>query len=176
MSLFLNVSIISVARLFLNKFIALYLNMINKSIKIILSKNEYQNEFVKLFGKSYFNSETKAKIHFKKNIENLYLLFVDNKLAGFFDYIYQYSHYANYLSNICIAKGFNGKGYSKHLLNKYIELSKEQRTKNKIALSSTHKSNKISQNMHLKFGFKEIGILKALHYGEDEIFYAYDLV
>ena len=61
-------------------------------------------------------------------------------------------------------------GYSKYLLTKYIEISKEQKKKNKITLSSTHLDNKASQKMHLGFGFEEIGVLRGLHYGTDEKF------
>jgi len=146
-------------------------------IKIIPIEEKYADEFAKTFNESYFDSEEEAKQHFKKHLEKdrLFLFFVDSELAGFFDYIYQYSHNANYLYNLCVSKKFRGKGYSKHLLSKYVEISKEQKTRNIIALSSTHRTNVASQKMHKSFGFKEIGTLKELHYGEDEIFYAYKL-
>tara|TARA_Y100000310_G_scaffold333858_1_gene412289 strand:+ start:687 stop:1139 length:453 start_codon:yes stop_codon:yes gene_type:complete len=146
-------------------------------IKIIPIEKKYENEFAKTFNESYFDSEEETKQHFKEHVSKnrLFLFFVNSELAGFFDYIYQYSHDANYLYNFCVAKKFRGKGYSKHLLNKYVEISKEQKTRNVIALSSTHKTNVASQKMHKSFGFKEIGILKELHYGKDEIFYAYKL-
>lgn len=146
-------------------------------MKIRKAKKEYLKEFSKAFNGSYFDSEKEAREHFKDKLKDktLYLLFIDNKLVGFFDYIYQYSHNANYLYNLCVSKKYRGKGYSKILLSKYVEISKKEKTRNSVALSSTHETNKISQKMHLSFGFKEIGKLKKLHYGEDEIFYAYDL-
>ena len=94
---------------------------------------------------------------------------------GFFTYLAQYSHHANYLADIAIAKNHRRKGYAKELLQKFIEISRKQRTGNAIALSSTHVDNKASQKMHLSFDFKEIGRIKGLHYGKDEIFYGYDL-
>jgi len=146
-------------------------------IKIIPIKKKYEKEFIRVFNKDYFDSRGEAKEHFREHLEKkrLFLFFVDSKLIGFFDYIHQYSHNANYLYNLCIAKKFRKNGYSKYLLKKYVEISREEKTRNVVALSSTHKTNIASQKMHLSFGFRKIGVLKNLHYGEDEIFYAYDL-
>lgn len=47
--------------------------------------------------------------------------------------------------------------------------------KQKYALSSTDVSNKASINLHKKMGFKEIGILKGLHYEKDKVFFTYKL-
>jgi L-amino acid N-acyltransferase YncA len=148
-----------------------------KNIQIFPINKKYVNEFIKTFTGSYFDDEKEAKNHFNEKLKEkrLYLLFDRKELIGFFDYIYQYSHNANYLYNLCIADKFRRKGYSKYLLKKYIEISKEQKTRNKFALSSTHRTNVRSQKMHLSFGFKKMGVLKGLHYGEDEIFYSYDL-
>ena len=116
-------------------------------INIIPIEEKYEDEFTKTFNESYFDSEEEARQHFKEHISKnrLFLFFVDSELTGFFDYIYQYSHNANYLYNLCVAKKFRGKGYSKHLLSKYVERSKEQKTRNVIALSSTHRTNVASQ-------------------------------
>jgi L-amino acid N-acyltransferase YncA len=146
-------------------------------IKTIPINKKYKNEFIKTFNKSYFDTEKEAERHFKEHInkKQLFLLFVNSELTGFFNYLPKYSHNANYLLDLCIAKKFRNKSYSKHLLNKYIEISKKQKTRNTIALSSTTKTNIASQKMHTSFGFKKIGTLKKLHYGKDEIFYAYNL-
>jgi|TARA_B100002003_G_C13891895_1_gene434879 ribosomal protein S18 acetylase RimI-like enzyme len=146
--------------------------------KIIQIQKKYLDLFSKTFGNGdYFDSINEAKEHFNSKLseKRLYLLFDDdNNLVGFFDYLFQYSHNANYLYNIAVSSKFRKKGYSNYLLSKYIEVSKNEKTNNPFALSSTHTTNKISQKMHLGFGFKEIGILKGLHFGrEDEIFYAY---
>ena len=65
-----------------------------------------------------------AKDHFEAYVktDKLFLLFVNSELVGFFNYAFQYSHYANYLEDICVADVFRGKGYSKNLLSKYIEI------------------------------------------------------
>ena len=128
---------------------------------------KYENEFITTFT-DYFDSESEAREHFRKylNTEKLFLLFVENKLAGFFNYYFQYSHYANYLEDIAVNEKFRGKGLSKDLLRKYIEISKGQKTKNKIALSSTHTTNNVSQKMHLSFGclFAEKIVPEAYEY------------
>tara|TARA_Y100000310_G_C20428451_1_gene690213 strand:- start:222 stop:671 length:450 start_codon:yes stop_codon:yes gene_type:complete len=146
-------------------------------IKIVQINDKFKSDFVKIFKESYFDSEEEAKQHFKEYLKSkrLFVLFVNSDLAGFFNYFYQYSHYANYLEDISVADKFKGQGCSKYLLSKYIEISQQQKSKNKIALSSTHKTNVASQRMHESFGFKKIGILQKLHYGEAEIFYAYPL-
>ncbi len=148
-----------------------------EEIKIIQIEKKYEDEFVKTFNGSYFDSIKEARQHFNEYLKNkkLFLLLLDSELAGFFNYYFQYSHHANYLEDMGVSKKFRRKGCSKHLISKYIEISKEHRSKNRIALSSTHKKNIASQKMHINFGFKKIGILKGLHYGEDEIFYSYDL-
>jgi ribosomal protein S18 acetylase RimI-like enzyme len=146
-------------------------------IKIIQIEKKFESDFAKTFNGSYFDSEEEAKQHFKEylNSKRLFLLFLNSELAGFFNYYFQYSHYANYLEDICVAEKFRGQSCSNYLLSKYIEISQQQKSKNRIALSSTHKANVASQKMHKSFGFKKIGTLKELHYGEDEIFYAYSL-
>ncbi|MCE7735354.1 MAG: GNAT family N-acetyltransferase [Candidatus Heimdallarchaeota archaeon] len=147
------------------------------NLSIIESHKKFENDFSKKFIGVYFDSEEAGKQYFNQHSKSnrLFLMFENSKLVGFFYYLFQYSHHANYLADICVSKSSQGKGYSKHLLAKYVEISKEQRKKNKITLSSTHLDNKASQKMHLKFGFEEIGILRGLHYGTDEIFYAYNL-
>ena len=148
-----------------------------ETIEIIPTSQEHEPLFVDSFVDDYFDTEEEAREHFKDQLEKntCFLLFVNSELAGFFDYIKKYSHDANYLSNISVNKEYRGKGYSRNLLEKYIEISKREKTHNNIALSSTHKTNITSQRMHIRFGFKEIGVLEGLHYGEDEIFYAYKL-
>lgn len=140
-------------------------------------QKKFEPLFVRTFGHDYFDAEDEAQDHFRQYLgtDRLFLLFVGSKLVGFFNYFSQYSHYANYLEDICVASAFRGKGYSKLLLTRYIDISREQQSENKVALSSTHKKNVDSQKMHKNFGFRKIGVLKELHYGDDEIFYAYDL-
>jgi ribosomal protein S18 acetylase RimI-like enzyme len=148
-----------------------------EQIRVIPAEDAHKDMFVKEFTGCYFDSEETAKDHFDRNCssERLFLLFTGSALAGFFNYRLRYSHYANYLEDICVSGRFQRKGLSRYLLEKYIEISRGQMTKNSIALSSTNMSNTISQKMHESFGFRTIGVLKGLHYGEDEVFYAFDL-
>lgn len=140
-----------------------------------LALEEDKKEFVKVFLGVYFDSEKEASIYFRKHKKRLILLKENNKICGFLTYLYQYSHYANIIEDICVINEHRGKNYSYKLLNKFIEISRAQKTKNSIALSSTDESNVASQKMHEGFGFKKIGTLKGIHYGKDEFFYSYDL-
>lgn len=137
----------------------------------------HQDEFVSTFGESYFDSIDQATSHFEKHVGNdtLFILFLNSKIIGFLSFIKDYSYYANYLENICVIEKHRRDGFSHFLLRAYTDISREQKTKNTVALSSTHVDNTISQKMHESFGFKKISILKGLHYGKDEIFYGFDL-
>lgn len=145
--------------------------------KIKQITKEQEKKFVDIFSHTYFDTKQETKKYFKSHLKTktLYVLYFNEEPIGFFAYQHQYSHYANILDEIYILKQYRRKGYSKLLLDKYIELSNKEKTKNNIALSSTHTKNVISQKMHEQYGFKRIGVLKKLHYGTDEIFYAYEL-
>ena len=144
---------------------------------ILLATKEYKKEFVNRFTTVYFETTQEAKNYFNAHIKTktLYILFLDVQ-AGFFAYAREYSHYANYLEDICVLPDYRRKGYAKLLLDKFIQQAKREQTKNTIALSSTHKNNTVSIHMYESYGFKKIGVLKKLHYGIDEIFYGYELL
>lgn len=91
-------------------------------------------------------------------------------------YLKDYSHYANYLTDFAVSKKHRRKGIGLKLIKKFIEISKkEQPKKQPYALSSTDVNNIASINLHLKAGFVELGRIKKLHYGKDEIFFCYKL-
>jgi L-amino acid N-acyltransferase YncA len=148
-----------------------------EKIKVVSAKIKDRANFIKTFKGSYFDLASEATNHFNKYLEGktLFLLFVNSNLVGFFNYTQKYSHDANYLDDVCVAEKFRSKGYSSYLLTRYIEICRKQMGRNKIALSSANKPNVVSQKMHIKFGFKKIGVLKGLHYGKDEIYYSYKL-
>lgn len=136
-----------------------------------------KDDFIQLFSEDYFDAVENFNEEFDDLVErgNCYVLILDGELIGFFDYIKDYSHYANYLQGIAVIPKYRKKGYSYKLLDKFIELSRKDKTKNRIALSSTTVDNIASKKMHESYGFKKIGVLQGLHYGINEIFYAYDL-
>ena len=147
-------------------------------MKIVKGKGKHLNESAKILTEAYFDSFKEAKNHFKKKINSkeFYVAIDKDEVVGLFSYRRDYSHYANYLSNIVVAKKHRRKGIAKRLLDKYIKITKkEQSKKQKYALSSTDVTNKISINLHLNYGFKELGRIKGLHYGKDEIFFGYKI-
>lgn len=147
-------------------------------IKISLAQTKHAQLGAKILNESYYDSISLAKQEIKLKIKTKECLvaLVDKEVAGILLYTRSYSHYANYIDDIVVAKKYRGKGIAKLLLKKYIEISKKSTpTKQKYALSSTNITNKISINLHKSIGFKEIGTLKGLHYGKDEVFFAYKL-
>jgi len=146
--------------------------------KIIKATIKIREDFVNsLIKENYFKTKIEGIEEFNYYLKegNIFILNLNNEFVGFFNYIKDYSHSANYLEEIYILKRFRRKGFGKLLLKKYIFVSKKDRTKHNIALSSTTVNNIVSQKLHENFGFEKIGILKGLHYGTDEIFYSFDL-
>jgi len=126
----------------------------------------------------YFDSIKEAKLFLKSKMKSkeCFIVVEGSEVLGVMAYIKDYSHYANFLSDITVSRKHRGKGVAKELLKKFIEMSrKEQPKKQPFALSSTVITNKKSIKMHLNFGFKEIGRIKKLHYGKDEIFFGYKI-
>ena len=145
---------------------------------IIQGKEKHLDESAKILTEAYFDSFKKAKEHFKKKIDSkeVYVALNKDEVIGLFSYRRDYSHYANYLSNIVVAKKHRRKGIAKILLDKYIEVTKkEQPKKQKYALSSTDVTNIPLIRLHLNYGFEKLGSIKELHYGKDEIIFGYKL-
>ena len=113
-------------------------------MKIIQAKKKYLNQCAKILTEAYFDSFKEAKEHFNKKIKykEFYIAIEGDEVLGLFSYRRDYSHYANYLTNIVVAKKHRRKGIAKKLLDKYIErCKKEQPKKQKYALSSTKITN-----------------------------------
>ena len=147
-------------------------------MKIINAGNKHITAAAKILFEEYYSSLAIAKktlrAWIKKN--QCFVAIENRKVVGVLRYTRDFSHYANYIEDIAVPKRHRGRGIARELLQKFIEVSKKETPKRqKYALSSTDTSNKISRKMHLKLGFREIGRLKGLHYGKDEIFFAYKL-
>ena len=126
----------------------------------------------------YYSSLQKAKQYIKeKNKTKECFVAIDkNKVVGVMIYSRAYSHNANYLEEVIVVKKQRRKGIAKALIKKFVIISKKETPKKqKYTLSSTDITNKASIKMHKKCGFKEVGRIKRLHYGKDEIFFAYKL-
>jgi ribosomal protein S18 acetylase RimI-like enzyme len=100
----------------------------------------------------------------------------DGKVIGVISHIKSWSHFSNYLEGIVVDKKYRGLKVGMKLLDYYIGICrKDQPKKQRYALSSTDVKNKASIKFHRKFGFKELGRIKGLHYGRDEIVFGFDL-
>ena len=147
-------------------------------MKAILAKKSDVKGSAEILVEAYFKSLKDAKEHITNHIKKKECIIViqNKEVLGVLIYSKDYSHYANYIDDIAVAKKHRRKGVARLLLKKFIDVSKkEQPKKQRYALSSTDVTNKSSIKMHLNFGFKKAGILKRLHYGKDEIFFAYRL-
>lgn len=147
-------------------------------MKVILTKKKHVLETKKILFDAYFDSKKEAEKYISEKIKSkeTFVAIIDGKVAGVISYKRDYSHYANFLSNLVVSKNHQRKGVALALLKKFVEISrKEQPKKQKYALSSTDITNKASIKLHKKAGFKNLGIIKELHFGKDEIMFGYNL-
>lgn len=68
------------------------------------------------------------------------------------------------LNNIVIKKDSRGKGYSKVLLEKLIEISKE--TSREIFTLEVSEENFVAINLYKKYGFENVGLRKKYYKGK----------
>lgn len=68
------------------------------------------------------------------------------------------------LNNIVIKKDSRGKGYSKVLLEKLIEISKE--TSREIFTLEVSEENVVAINLYKKYGFENVGLRKKYYKGK----------
>ncbi len=146
-------------------------------MKVVKGTKEHLDQAASILTEAFFDSIEEAKEHLQEKMkEGTWFVAVEDEVLGVMAYNRDYSHYANYLSDIAVAKKHRRKGIASHLLEKFIEISKqEQPKKQRYALSSTDVTNTSSIALHEKCGFTNLGIIKSLHYGKDEIFFGFDL-
>ena len=146
-------------------------------MKIRKIKKEEVNETSKVLSEFFFDNSAKdAKKYLLKKLQETYIAIIDKKVAGVIIYEPDYSHDANIIAFLIVSKPYCRQGIGRSLMNKFVEVSrKEQPKRQKYALSSTDVKNKKSIALHKKLGFIELGRIKKLHYGIDEIFFGYKL-
>jgi len=147
-------------------------------MKIIPIKKQYFSQAAKVLYQEFFDSKAKALKEIKETAKsNTCFIAVEKKeVLGVLTYTRHFSHWANYVEYLTVHKDHRRKAIARSLINRFVKVSKKETPKKqKYALSSTHKTNKASQKMHIKLGFKKLGTIKHLHYGKDEIFYGYKL-
>ena len=101
---------------------------------------------------------------------------IGTEAVGVMTYVRRFTHSANFGQDLLVKENQRRKGIGKALLEKFISISRQEQPKHQqIVLSSTAADNKISVKLHKKSGFTQIGKIKGLHYGKDEIFFGYKL-
>ena len=147
-------------------------------MKVIYTQQVHIPAAAKILFEAYYESLDCAKTYLKKKIKTKESIVAleNNKVVGVLIYARDHSHYANYIQDIAVSKQYKRRGIAMFLMKKCIEISRrETPSKQKYLLSSTDATNKPSIKLHLMCGFKKIGRLKGLHYGKDELFFAYKL-
>lgn len=125
--------------------------------------NTFQ-ELIKLFPEVFENRNVKTE--FANNPFNKYfILFQVNKIIGFLNIFEIYDKIE--IVNINIKDEYQGKGYSKLLMDKLITYSKNHNIKN-ITLE-VNSNNSIAINLYKKYEFKEVAIRKKYYNGIDGI-------
>ncbi|NQU98075.1 GNAT family N-acetyltransferase [Candidatus Woesearchaeota archaeon] len=147
-------------------------------VEVIPTTEEYVDQAAKILSDNYFETSDEAKEHVLAKIKSKesFIAVIGDEVIGLMNYRRDYSHYANFMSDIVISKNHRRKRVATQLMKKFIEVCrKEQPEKQRFALSSTDVTNDASIKMHIKFGFKKLGVVKKLHFGKDEIIFGYDL-
>ena len=119
--------------------------------------NTFQ-ELIKLFPEVFENRNIETE--FANNPFNKYfILFQKNKIIGFLNIFEIYDKIE--IVNINIKDEYQGKGYSKLLMDKLITYSNNHNIKN-ITLE-VNSNNSIAINLYKKYEFKEVAIRKKYY-------------
>ena len=147
-------------------------------MKVVLAENKHIDRAAELLHEEWYDSlsEAKEQLNLKINKRECFVAVEGEQVLGVLMYARDYSHYANYCEDIVVSRAHRKKGIAVELMKKFIEVSgKEQIDKQKLVLSSTDVTNEASIKMHEKAGFENLGTIKKLHFGKDEIFFGYKL-
>ncbi len=78
-----------------------------------------------------------------------------------------------HITNVCIAKRYQGRGYGKFMLGTFLKLLKSERPELKIAVLEVEATNYRAISLYEKFGFKKVSLRKD-YYGKDK--HAYQML
>lgn len=148
------------------------------TLTIQLATEKHINAIATILHTEWYDSVEEAQQEVTKRVSSQECVIAcsDTTIVGILMYAREYSHCANYCEDLIVHKDHRRKGIGLALLKKYVEISKiETPKKQKYALSSTDVNNTASQALHKKAGFKDLGVLKQLHFGRDELFFGFDL-
>ncbi|MFH1915783.1 MAG: GNAT family N-acetyltransferase [Nanoarchaeota archaeon] len=145
-------------------------------MRCIFGRKEHVAQAARLLDWYDSVSVAKKRVIKKMGAREFLVVLMDGRVVGVLLYARDYSHDANYCEDLIVEESARRKGVGSLLLNKFIELCRaEQPKKQPYAFSSTDVTNVRSIALHEKVGFRNLGIVKKLHYGKDEIFFGYKL-
>jgi len=147
-------------------------------MQVVLASSKHLSLATNVLLEGYFANHREARKTLVQKIKNKECIVAvkNGEVAGVLNYARNYSHYANYVEDIIVAKAHRRTGVATALFEKYVAVSrKEQSRKQPYALSSTAVVNTASIALHASFGFVVLGTVKKLHYGKDEIIFGYKL-
>ena len=122
------------------------------------------------------DEEAQAYVTIKIRSKETIVAYDESSLVGVLIFTRNFTHEAHMAEYIVVAKEVRRGGVATSLLEEYIAIcTLEQPKKQPYALSSTDVKNYASIELHKKVGFVELGRIKKLHYGRDEIFWGYKL-
>lgn len=145
---------------------------------ITIGTPKYIEDAAKILADEWYDSLDEAIdfITLKFNQDEFIIARDGSKVVGVLLFDKNYSPRANYCHELVVKKNHRKKGIGVSLLKKFIEVSKiNTPSKQNLALSSTDVNNLASIKTHEKVGFENLGVIKNIHYGTDEIFFGYDL-
>ena len=119
-------------------------------------ENKLQEEFDRFWTPGVFLSEL------KKDDTRYIVLKEDEDIVGFAGIWITPDNIE--LNNIVIKKDSRGKGYSKILLEKLIEISEE--TSREIFTLEVSEENIVAINLYKKYGFEKVGLRKNYYEGK----------
>lgn len=123
-----------------------------------------QLELEEKFKETFINNEIKRD--FQNNPYTNYLIYlIDNKIVGFINYLLIYDRME--IVNFNVLEFFQGKHIGSSLLEKIIEIAKNNKLKN-ITLE-VRSDNVKAIYLYKKYGFKEVAIRKDYYNDTDGI-------
>lgn len=100
-------------------------------MEIVKAEEEHLEEVTDMYFeefKEFYSSRHEAmeEVKQKQKDGTLFVGIVDGKVAGCFGYVRSWTHGANYLEGIVVKKEFRGQGLSKPMLEKFIQVSRDE--------------------------------------------------
>lgn len=128
--------------------------------------NLHIDEVYEIEEESFFTPWSKKSIREEvKNSLGRYIVILDDKKVVAYGGFWIIGIDAN-INNIAVKSEYRGMGVSKMLMNKLIEMAKNENAQNMYL--EVRESNKVAQNLYRSLNFKMIGLRKGYYVDTDE--------